>query len=398
MRDIELTGEQKEKIEDEFSKNPDLKHITQIVFDDDTLDGRSKEGRTVRKFLITKSLDFTTTLVPKVDEVDLTNDQKQFLMGNNVEKGMNALEVARLTFKDRAIQALSQQHRTVMEYLRRYRPEIVDDNEMLTTDKWAAPKSLSRSIKKINDWAGQDFDEVTIQTKQRKMCEKLLFYLKSPRFVHFINQYSTVADRDLFESEFVRTVWDKPDLTNDELNLYITVCTNYVRQKHIQQRINKLSTMLNDTDNERDLTMRLTELIKATSEELNQCEKRIESLTKDLNGSRQARLKARGEQNGSIAALVEAFQDKEERDRMILMAELQNKLIEEEADRLESMDEYKARILGIYIQMKNLRLDLMTNTCETTLMITLTLFHGWSLLHPKKLKSILKIKQKKNSY
>ena len=347
MNDIELTDEQKEKIEDEFPKNPDLKHITQIIFNDDTLDGRSKEGRAVRTFLITKSLDFTTTLVPKVEGVDLTNEQKQFLMGSNVEKGMNALEVARLTFKDRAVQALSQQHRTVMEYLRRYRPEIVDDNEMLTTDKWSAPKSLSRSIKKINDWAGQDFDEVTIQTKQRKMCEKLLFYLKSPRFVHFINQYSTVADRDLFESEFVRTVWDKPDLTNDELNLYITVCTNYVRQKHIQQRIDKLNTMLNDTDNERDLTMRLTELIKATSEELNQCEKRIESLTKDLNGSRQARLKARGEQNGSIAALVEAFQDKEERDRMILMAELQNKLIEEEADRLESMDEYKARILGI---------------------------------------------------
>jgi hypothetical protein len=301
----------------------------------------------VRKFLITKSLDFTTSLAPKAEEVDLTGEQKQFLMGNNVERGMNALEVTRLTFKDRGIQPLSQQHRTVMEYLRRYRPEIVDDNEMLTSDKWLSPKSLSKSIKKVNEWAGQNFDEITIQTKQKRMCEKLLFYLKSPRFVHFINQYSTIADRDLFESEFVRTVWDKPDLTNDELNLYITVCTNYVRQKHIQQRIDKLNTMLNDTDNERDLTMRLTELIKATSEELNQCEKRIESLTKDLNGSRQARLKARGEQNGSIAALVEAFQEKEERERMILMAEMQNKLIEEEADRLESMDEYKARILGI---------------------------------------------------
>ena len=79
--------------------------------------------------------------------------------------------------------------------------------------------------------------------------------------------------------------------------------------------------MLNDTENERDITLRLTEIIKATSDELNQCEKRIESLTKDLNGSRQARLKARGEQNGSIAALVEAFQEKEERDRMIMMAE-----------------------------------------------------------------------------
>jgi hypothetical protein len=347
MSDIELTNEQKTQITREFSRNPDLKHITQIVFQDDSLDGRSKEGRAVRSFLINNNLTFTTTLVPKVEEIDLDAEQKEFLMSSNVERGMNALEITRLTFKDREIQPLSQQHRTVMEFLRRYRPEIVDDNEMITNDKWSPPKSLSRAIKKVNDWAGQNFEEIEIQTKQKRMMEKLLFYLKSPRFVHFINQYSTIGDRDLFESEFVRTVWDKPDLTNDELNLYITVCTNYVRQKHIQQRIDKLNAMLNDTDNERDLTMRLTEIIKATSDELNQCEKRIESLTKDLNGSRQARLKARGEQNGSIAALVEAFQEKEERDRMIMMAEMQTKLIEEEADRLESMDDYKARILGI---------------------------------------------------
>ena len=105
--------------------------------------------------------------------------------------------------------------------------------------------------------------------------------------------------------------------------------------------------MFDEAEDQQDLTVRLAELLKTKSEEYNQCEKRIESLTKDLNGSRQARLKARGEQTGSISALVEAFQEKEERDRMILMAEMQNKLIEEEADRLETMDEYKARVLGI---------------------------------------------------
>ena len=347
MNNIELTEEQKTQITREFSRNPDLKHITQTVFQDETLDGRSKEGRAVRSFLINNNLTFTTTLAPRAEEIELSSEQSQFLMSDNVERGMNALEITRLAFKDREIQPLSQQHRTVMEFLRRYRPEVVDDNEMITNDKWSPPKSISRAIKKVNDWAGCKFDEIEIQTKQKRMMETLLFYLKSPRFVHFINQYSTLGDRDLFESEFVRTVWDKPDLTNDELNLYITVCTNYVRQKHIQQRIDKLNAMLNDSENEQNITIRLTEIIKATSEELNQCEKRIESLTKDLNGSRQARLKARGEENGSIAALVEAFQEKEERDRMILMAEMQNKLVEDEADRLETMDEYKARILGI---------------------------------------------------
>lgn len=343
----DLTEKQKEEILKLFKQNPDLMFITRKVFNDESIDGRSKQGRAVRKFLAEQDKKANTSLAPKVEQVHLTKEQKEFLMTDNIEVGMNALEVARLTFKDRDVQPLSMKHRVIVDFLKTYRPEIVDDNEIVTKEKWTPPKSINRAIVKINNFCATALDELTIQTKQKKLVEQLIIYLRSPRFNHFINQYATLADRDLFESEFVRAVWDKPDLTNDELNLYVTVCTNYVRQKHIQQRIDKLNALLDDQDNERDITMRLTEIIKATSEELNQCEKRIESLTKDLNGSRTARLKAKGEENGSIFALVEAFQEREERDRMIMMAELQNKLIEEEADRLESMDDYKARVLGI---------------------------------------------------
>lgn len=343
----ELTEEQKKEILKLFKTNPDLMFITRKVFKEDDIDGRSKQGRAVRKFLSEQDKKANTSLVPKVEQIHLDKQQKEFLMTDNVEVGMNALEIARLTFKDRNVQPLSIKHRVIVDFLKTYRPEVVDDNEIVTKEKWTPPKSINRAIVKINNFCGTRLEELTLQTKQKRLVEQLILYFKSPRFNHFINQYSTLADRNLFESEFVRAIWDKPDLTNDELNLYVTVCANYVRQKHIQQRIDKLNALLDDQDNERDITLRLTEIIKATSDELNQCEKRIESLTKDLNGSRTARLKAKGEENGSIFALVEAFQDREERDRMILMAELQNKLIEEEADRLESMDDYKARVLGI---------------------------------------------------
>ena len=343
----DLTEEQKEEILKLFKKNPDLMFITRKIFGDETIDGRSKQGRAVRKFLAGQDKRANTSLAPKVELVHLDKKQKEFLMTDSIEVGMNALEIARLTFKDRDVQPLSMKHRVIVDFLRTYRPEVVDDNEIITKEKWTPPKSINRAIVKINNFCGTRLEELNLQTKQKRLVEQLILYFKSPRFNHFINQYATIADRSLFESEFVRAVWDKPDLTNDELNLYVTVCANYVRQKHIQMRIDKLNALLDDQDNERDITMRLTEIIKATSEELNQCEKRIESLTKDLNGSRTARLKAKGEENGSIFALVEAFQDREERDRMIMMAELQNKLIEEEADRLESMDDYKARILGI---------------------------------------------------
>jgi len=344
---FELTADQKAQIITEFRRDPNLMTIVRKVFDDPTLDGRSLQGRATRKFLAQNGEKAKTSLFEKAEHIELTTEQKNFMMGNNVEGGMTALDIARLTFKDPDISSLSLKHRAVVEFLGKYRPDIVNAKEMLATDKWIPPKALSRAIKKVNDFTGSNFDELTCPTKVKRNCEKLLIYLQSPRFNQFINNYNKVGDRDLFESEFVRAIWDKPDLTIDELNNYVTVCANYIRQQHIQARLDKLNALLDDSDDERDITLRLTEIIKATSEELNQCEKRIETMTKDLNGSRSNRLKEQGQQTSNILALVQAFQDAEERGRMVMMAEMQNRLVEEEADRLESMDDFKARILGI---------------------------------------------------
>jgi len=345
--DFQLTLEHKNRIIEEFKKNPNLMAIVRAVFEDDKLDGRSAQGLATRKFLAEQGAKPKTSQFDKVEHIELTAEQKKFMMGNNIEAGMNALEVARLVFKDLEIGPLTMKHRVVEDFLKRYRPDVVDAKTALATDTWTPPKALSRAIKKVNDFTGSNFDEVTCPTKVKRNCEKLLIYLQSPRFNQFINNYNKVGDRELFEAEFVRAIWDKPDLTIDELNNYVTVCANYIRQQHIQARLDKLNALLDDSDDERDITLRLTEIIKATSEELNQCEKRIETMTKDLNGSRSNRLKEQGQQTSNILALVQAFQDAEERGRMVMMAEMQNRLVEEEADRLESMDDFKARILGI---------------------------------------------------
>ena len=41
------------------------------------------------------------------------------------------------------------------------------------------------------------------------------------------------------------------------------------------------------------------------------------------------------------------FQDEEERKNMVRIAEMQKEIVSEEAHRLESMAEWKARILGL---------------------------------------------------
>ena len=98
-----------------------------------------------------------------------------------------------------------------------------------------------------------------------------------------------------------------------------------------------------------EISVKLTEHCKAVNDELNSCEKRIESLTQKLNGDRAKRIEANKTNNSSILALVEAFQEEEDRRQMVVKAQLRSELVKKEADKLEDMDEFRARIFGIGI-------------------------------------------------
>lgn len=345
-KDLTLDDKQKEKVRAGFKKSPDLKYLTEVAWGKKGLDGRSKEGKAVRQFLIDEGLNYDTAFVPKLKQIDLTDEQKEFLLSDSIETGMKPLEVARLTFSDPSIVSLSLQHRTVQRFLEKHRPDIINKNDLETSDEWKPPLTLSSTINRVSKWTSNDLTEERMSVRDKKGCEALFKNLKSIRFISIINNYSLLSDRELFESEFIRATWDKPDLTNDELNLYITVCSNYVRIKHVQKRLDNINRYVQESE-EPDVHMRVTEQLKTTSEELNQIEKRIESLINKLNGDRAKRLAEKGSQNVSILALVEAWQTYEERERMVMKAQMENKLLEDEAGRLESMDQLKARILGI---------------------------------------------------
>ena len=48
---MNLTDEQKQKVQTAFAQSPDLNEIVKYVFDNPLLDGRSKEGREIRKYM-----------------------------------------------------------------------------------------------------------------------------------------------------------------------------------------------------------------------------------------------------------------------------------------------------------------------------------------------------------
>lgn len=350
-----LSNEQKEQILLLFEEGvTNLNDLTHAIFGNEEIDGRSREGRSIRTFLIREGKEYGTTQSTAAVDAELTEEQERFLLESDRIDGMSALEIAQTVFENNSIISLSSHHRLVLEYLRTHRPELLDRTDNPAEEDWVNPKSMRSALRLVNKWAYAELGDKPeeLSSRNRKYIEVLLKYMRSYKLKETMNSFMEQSDRDLFESEFVRAVWDKPDLTNDELNLYMTVCSNYIRVKHIQIRITSLNKLLLDQQNDseaggRDITISLTERLKSTSDELNQTEKRNEALITKLNGDRSKRLNSQMANNGSFLILVEEFQQKESRDRYLELAKRQNKAVKEEADRLESVADIKARVFGI---------------------------------------------------
>ncbi|MAE55550.1 MAG: hypothetical protein CMK23_06105 [Porticoccaceae bacterium] len=343
---MELTDQQKNKLLENFNSTPNLTELTRLVFEDETLDGRTKEGRAVRDFLASRSLDYETTAWEKVKEVDLSEREVEFIKVQ-AENGLSAFQISEILYPDINVKRLSKHHLAVLEFLKEYEPNFVHESESAINQEYKPPKTITISIDKINKYCHLNHKEEEMNHEDLECAKQLLKNLSAPRLIQVINNYSSKKDRELFEAEFVRAIWDKPDLTSDEVNLYINVCVDYINLKNISSHIEKLNTMFNEVEDQQDMTVRLAEVLKSKTDEYDKCEKRMESLIKKLNGDRAERLRNRQKENASILTLVRNFQIEEQRNQMIEIAEMQKKLVEEEADRLDNMESWKARILGI---------------------------------------------------
>jgi phage gpG-like protein len=323
----------------------DLSQLTKEVFEDDTLDGRTRQGRAIRAYLAEQEIEYSTRHVDKKDDVELSDCQKEFVR-ENCSPGVSSLELAKLAFSDSNIKHLSKEFWAVHNYISAEGLAAFAPENALNV-RYSPPKADSKVIKKIFDCVAVEITEARMTVQYKRCIEALRKFMGAPRFLQVIETYTGLEDRNLFEAEFVRATWDKPDLTTDEINLYINVCMDYIHLKRIQSAMNKLNRMFDEAEDQQDLTVRLAELLKTKSEEYNQCEKRMESLISKLQGDRSKRISSQVEKNASMLNLVQIFQEEEERKIMVRMAEMQQQTISEEADLLEKMPQWKSRVLGI---------------------------------------------------
>jgi hypothetical protein len=349
-----LTEEQQLKLLQEWNNRPDnppsLAELVKLAFDRDDLDGRSKEGKAVKQFLASRQIK------PKKSHeyeakglIELTLEHKEYI-SNNCHT-MTGLEMAKVLFKNEALTNLSQETRSVLEYMKTIPTNVKfhnNENENIPTDEYRPPKSEERMIAKINRYILDGIDKNKLTHKHKKEINSLIGYMNTYRFCHQINLYDDEKDRELFESSFVRYTYDKSDLTQEEVDQYIVLSTEVVISSNIQQTINVLQTQIDMAIQEDGkIPMALVEASNTARKEYNDCVNRQQKLLNDLKVKRSERLSKQVKETASIINLVQMWKEEESRAKLLKMAEMRKHVIEKEIDRLSTMDEVKSKILGI---------------------------------------------------
>ena len=331
---------------------PSLNELIKIAFPDtENADGRTKEGRIVKEFLSSRNMAARSLhdYVPK-GKIELTEEHKEYIANNaNLMRGY---EIARVIFQDASLSHVSQEARTVNEYIRTLDMSVSSFNEEaeVAEDDYKPPKTFTQALNRVNKFVLDGIDKEKITAKQKKDVASLIGYLHTFRFLHQINSYDDNTNRGLFESSFIRYTYDKNDLTQEEVDQYILLSAEVCIASNIQRRVEHLQRLLDDTANNTEgtrISMSLVEAINTAQNEYNQCVNRQHKLLGDLKQKRSDRLSKKIDNSASILNLVEAWKDEETRKQMIELANRQKSSLENEVQKLADMDDLKCRILGI---------------------------------------------------
>lgn len=354
---MNLTVEQEKKIIDFWNRTPDeppdLKDIIVEVFGQ-SFDNRSKEGKAVKEALSKFGMKAKTPsdYSPKTAQVQLTEEQKTLIINNAAT--MNSLELARLAFNNQNLTNLNAETRVVNDYVKSLDTTVVynaQENEDIPMADYEPPNTLDKALKRVNKYINFTLDKDRLTSQQKKGLEMLVNYLHTYRFVRQMNSFGSEQDRMSCEDAFVRYAYDKPDLTQEEVDQYIELANQVVagiktyRRKDILE--DRLARVVGNDQETLKVSIGLVDAIGKAGTEYDQCMKRQQKLLEDLKEKRSTRLSKAIKENASILNLVRDWRDEEQRVKMLKYVQIEQDRVASEVEKLTNMAEIKARILGL---------------------------------------------------
>ncbi len=351
-----LTEEQELQIINEWNNRPanppSILELIKIAFPKvEIVDARSREGRLIKQFLATRDLKATNPYANKI--LVLTEEQKQYI--KNHSSFVKPLKLAQDLFNEPKLSPLSKEFLVIAEFVKQYEIETGVRNtstEEVEAEEFRPPKSILQAAARVNKYIreGIILDTLTKNTKLQECLKAMIRFCHTPRFVLLMNSFVDDTERKLFESSYVRYIWDKPDLTEEEIDSYLNLCCDIVSYNRILEEIGSLKLMRDDalTDSDgKKLSLSIVEMISTLNKELDDNHKRQTKALENLQGKRADRFDSKIKQNQSFLQIVDMWRDEKERLRLIKFAEERKKVTKEELEKLDSLEEMLAQVYGV---------------------------------------------------
>lgn len=319
--------------------------------------GTSREGRAIKLFLSSKNLKYTPQL-PKsrADKVDLTDEQKTFI-SENLHLS-SPMELAQALFPQKKLNPNSLELKAVKEYIESLPEEILKEanykKEEIRSGKpserceYSPPKSMGGLIPVVNKYCKTNYlKESDLKEVERKSLHVLLGHLNGYSFLNKIRSYKKKEDQELFESCFIRYCYDKYDVTQEQVDLYLLLCNENVNQNNLKIYEDKLREALQDkldADDSKNVKA-ITDAINNAQSKLNESTKQIQTITKYLENEKEKRIKERGAGSADMTKIIEAFQFEKSRQQLLMVAEKER--VDEEEEELERIKTLEDTIMLI---------------------------------------------------
>src|SRR5690606_865791 len=136
----------------------DLQEITQEIFEDPKLDGRTYEAKAIKKIMVENGFTYKTTKIQKDKKLPfrLTDEQKVFIENNC--NNMSTLELANHLFEEEGLTVHDERVRIIQTYLNTSTTKIKQADNSINAAKvttYVKPKTISRVLPKINNFCNQ---------------------------------------------------------------------------------------------------------------------------------------------------------------------------------------------------------------------------------------------------
>lgn len=311
-------------------------------------DGRSNYGRCIKEFLVDKGLNaITKTENTHKKPIELTDAQKEYICNNC--STMKPLEMARELFLNPRLSPASIESRAVIAHFKTMDPKIVYGEDIPEND-YNPPKQTMHVLGRIKKYVSStDFwEQKKLTPQQKKACDSLIHYLHDNRFKRQIDSYNNTQDKITFESEFIKYTYNKPELEQEEISQYISLCSFVVMEFNIKSNIENLQSNIETAcDNDDKVPMVLMELLQSARGDLDSCVKRQKTLYDSLTEKRSDKMGKEIKDKASLLNLVNAWKNDETRQAILIKAKEKKEKLREEIHKLETLDEMKYRLLGL---------------------------------------------------